>query len=131
MDDLSDPFCPRYHHAVELIGRRWSGAVLRALLFGRTGYSELRDTVPGLSDTMLATRLRELEHEGIVERTVDHGPPTRTHYLLTPKGRSLEAVICALSDWAETWIPLDEEHRARGSAGAAQDPAGTNPSLTR
>src|SRR5437879_2717644 len=61
-------FCPRYHQAVELIGRRWTGAVLRVLLSGTHRFGEVRAAIPGLSDRLLSERLRELEVEGIIQR---------------------------------------------------------------
>jgi DNA-binding HxlR family transcriptional regulator len=96
-------FCPKYHHGVELIGRRWTGCILRALMSGVTRFSELCGTVPGLSDRMLAERLKELEAEGIVLRTVVPDTPVRVEYSLTEKGRDLESVITAVSSWAERW----------------------------
>jgi DNA-binding HxlR family transcriptional regulator len=101
-------FCPKYHKAVELIGRRWSGAVIRALMSGITRFSELSETVPGLSDRMLAERLKELEAEGIVLRSVIPETPVRVEYTLTEKGRDLEAVMQALSGWAERWVTPEE-----------------------
>lgn len=98
-----EPFCPKYHHAVELIGRRWTGAILRAMMSGISRFSELSETVPGLSDRMLAERLKELEAEGIVLRTVVPETPVRVEYSLTTKGRDLEAVIQAVSGWASAW----------------------------
>jgi DNA-binding HxlR family transcriptional regulator len=99
-------FCPRYHHAVELLGRRWNGAILRAMLAGRTRYAEIRSAVPRLSDTLLSQRLDELEAEGIVERTVVADSPVRVEYHLTAKGKALERAVGAISDWAEEWLPL-------------------------
>src|SRR3990172_3341584 len=109
-----DAFCPYYHRAVELIGRRWTGAILRALLSGVERFSDLAATVPGLSDRMLAERLRELEAEGIVVRTVIPETPVRIQYHLTAKGRSLVTVVQAVSAWAEEWL----SHRAEGEAEA-------------
>lgn len=103
------PFCPKYHHAVELVGRRWTGAILRALLTGVSRFSEVCDTVPGLSDRMLAERLKELEAEGIVKRTVVPDTPVRIEYSLTEKGRDLEAIVTAVSDWADRWETADME----------------------
>lgn len=96
-------FCPKYHRAVELIGRRWTGAILRALMSGVGRFSELCETVPGLSDRMLAERLKELEAEGIVLRTVVPETPVRVEYSLTEKGRDLESAMRAVSGWAERW----------------------------
>ncbi|MDQ3958465.1 MAG: winged helix-turn-helix transcriptional regulator, partial [Actinomycetota bacterium] len=58
---------------------------------------------PGLSDRLLSERLKELEHEGIVERTVTPSTPVRIEYRLTDKGRALASVVRAVADWAETW----------------------------
>jgi DNA-binding HxlR family transcriptional regulator len=96
-------FCPDFHHAVEVIGRRWSGAILRALLAGVTRYSDLARTVPGLSDRMLSERLKELEAEGIVERRVVATTPVTVEYVLTDKGRALEDVIQAIAAWVADW----------------------------
>jgi DNA-binding HxlR family transcriptional regulator len=105
MSEESAPlaFCPYYHHAVELIGRRWTGAILRALLAGVDRFSGVAAIVPGLSDRMLSERLRELEVEGIVERIVHADKPVRVEYLLTRKGQALGVVVEAVSGWAEAW----------------------------
>ena len=108
---LFSAFCPAYHHAIEVIGRRWTGAILRALLSGATRFSDVTAAVPGLSDRLLSERLKELEAEGIVERTVYPETPVRIEYRLTAKGEGLGDVIAAVSTWAETW------------AGAPPDPA--------
>jgi DNA-binding HxlR family transcriptional regulator len=91
MDHHEGPsaFCPLYHGAVELIGRRWTGAILRALLAGQTRFSEITAVVPGLSDRLLSERLKELESEGIVTRLVIPETPVRVEYHLTAKGRDL------------------------------------------
>ncbi len=101
-------FCPKYHRAVELIGRRWTGAILRALMSDVSRFSEICGTVPGLSDRMLAERLKELEAEGIITRTVVPETPVRVEYALTDKGRDLESVIGAVSGWAERWEAAPE-----------------------
>ena len=97
--------CPRFHHAVEVIGRRWSGAIVMLLL--RTDaarFNELLAAIPGISDRLLSERLRELEREGIVERSVQPGRPVRVSYALTPAGRALEPAIAEIGKWAETWV---------------------------
>ena len=100
-------FCPRYHRAVELIGKRWSGAILRVLFAGPSRFNEILAAVPGLSDRLLSERLRELEGEALVVRHVFHGPPIRSEYELTERGRELEPVVRDISTWAEKWIELD------------------------
>ena len=97
--------CPRYHYAVELIGARWSGAILHAVLDGRRRYADIKAGIPGVSDTMLAQRLRQLEAEGVVERRVVPSSPVRVEYHPTPKGQALGPVIEALESWAHDWVP--------------------------
>ena len=72
--DLGMGYCPSYHHAAELVGRRWNGVIIRALLLGATRFGEIAEQIPEMSDKMLANRLRELEDEGVIQRTVE---PTR------------------------------------------------------
>src|SRR5919204_6501425 len=95
--------CETFHGAVELIGRRWSGVIIQALLSGATRFSEVRDAIPDLSDKMLSDRLKELETEGIVERIVIPETPVRTEYRLTPKGRDLMGVMRTIGEWAHRW----------------------------
>jgi DNA-binding HxlR family transcriptional regulator len=99
-----ESICPRYHKAVELIGRRWSGAIIRAMLSGDTRYHEIRESVTEISDRMLAERLRELEAEGVLTRKVFPTTPVRIEYALTTKGRALETAISAIEQWANKWI---------------------------
>jgi len=103
------PFCPAFHQAVELIGRRWTGAILRSMLSGSTRFSDIIATVPGLSDRLLSERLKELEVEGIVQRQVIPETPVRVEYHLTAKGEALMDVIQAVSTWAERWSGSGEE----------------------
>src|SRR5688500_6033426 len=107
-------FCPVYHRAIELIGRRWTGAILRVLLSGPTRFSDIAAHIPGLSDRLLSERLKELEVEGIVVRTVYPEMPVRIEYALTEKGHALEGVIAAVSVWAETWGKLSPAERDDG-----------------
>src|SRR6266571_1376573 len=90
-------FCPLYHRAVELIGRRWTGAILRAMLVGISRFSDFTEAIPGLSDRMLSERLKELEAEGVVQRCVTPDTPVRIEYRLTDKGRALVSVVEAVS----------------------------------
>jgi DNA-binding HxlR family transcriptional regulator len=105
--DYSERFCPRYQRAVEIIGRRWSGAILRVLLDGASRFCEIQNAVPDLSNRMLSERLREFEEEGIVERVVVPERPVRVEYRLTEKGRALDGVVKGLAHWAEKWIELE------------------------
>lgn len=103
---LLSAFCPRYHRAVELIGRRWMGAIVRVLIGGPRRFNELLGAVPGISDRLLTERLRELEAEGLATRRVLSGPPVEVWYELTDSGRDLEIPVRAISDWAERWIEV-------------------------
>lgn len=101
-------FCPAFTHAVEVIGRRWSGAIVRSMLAGATRFSEILRDVPDLSDRLLSQRLKQLESEGIVERKVTPSTPVRVEYALTDKGRALASVVGAVAEWAEAWAPQSE-----------------------
>lgn len=103
-DQAMSGFCPLYHRAIEIVGRRWTGAIIRALLAGNIRFSQIRATVPGLSDRLLSERLKELEAEGIVERQVLAYTPVRIEYHLTRKGEALGSVVQAASAWAEEWL---------------------------
>ena len=103
--------CPLYHRAVELIGRRWTGAILEILIqTSSLRFSQIASAVTDLSDRMLSDRLKELEAWGLVERTVHPGPPVRVEYALTRKGRELAPALAELKQWARAWLDrLDGE----------------------
>ena len=88
---------------MEIIGRRWTGAIIRSMLAGASRYSEIVAAVPGLSDRLLSERLKELESEGIVARSVTPSTPVRIDYTLTEKGRALASVVREVADWASKW----------------------------
>lgn len=96
--------CPYYHEAIELVGRRWTGAILRVLMDRPMRFSEVGQAVPELSDRLLAARMKELEQRGIVERTVYPGPPVRVEYALSKMGRDLGPALLQLQDWAQRWL---------------------------
>jgi DNA-binding HxlR family transcriptional regulator len=110
--------CPRFHVAVELIGGRWTGAIISRLLSGRARYNELRAAIPEISDRMLSERLRALECEGLLTRTVVPETPVRVEYELTAKGRALEDALGAIGKWATRWISEADLARAAGSTAA-------------
>src|ERR1700682_4181181 len=108
--DASHPdltLCGQFHKAIELIGRRWTGAIVFVLLRSRCRYATLRAAIPDITDRMLSERLQELEQEGIVERTVIPETPVRVEYALTKKGRAAGAAIDAMAAWAERWVEPD------------------------
>lgn len=97
--------CPLYHEAVELIGRRWTGAIVEVLLQGgEMRFSEIAAAVPELSDRLLSDRLKDLEQRGVVRREVHPGPPVKVTYELTDMGRSLQPALAELKAWARRWL---------------------------
>jgi DNA-binding HxlR family transcriptional regulator len=95
--------CPHFHAAIELIGKRWTGAIVCALIDRPQRFGELAKAVPGLSDRLLSQRLRELEEAGVVEREVEPGSPVHVTYSLTEKGADLGPAIGELRLWARRW----------------------------
>jgi len=104
--DLSrrESCCSAYHQAIELIGKRWTGAILFVLMDGPLRFSEVKVLVPDISDRLLSERLKELERRGIVHRSVIDGMPVRVEYRLTRKGRALEPAVRSLKVWARSWL---------------------------
>jgi DNA-binding HxlR family transcriptional regulator len=104
--------CARFHRASELIGRRWTGAIIFVLLKSRCRFATFRDAIPDITDRMLSDRLQELEQEGILERTVIPDTPVRVEYALTKKGRALGSAVDAIADWAHKWSGLEPAEKA-------------------
>ena len=98
--------CLRFHRASELIGRRWTGAIIFVLIKSRCRFATLRDAIPDITDRMLSERLQELEEESILERIVVPETPVRVEYELTKKGRALASAVKAITDWAHDWMEL-------------------------
>ena len=96
--------CSAYHRAIELIGKRWTGAIVFVLLDGPLRFSEVKLLVPEISDRLLSERMKELESEGIVVRHVIDGMPVRVEYSLTQKGTALEPAVRSLKLWARSWL---------------------------
>jgi DNA-binding HxlR family transcriptional regulator len=97
--------CPRFHEAVELVGKRWTGAILAVMLQGgRMRFSEIAQAVPALSDRLLSERMKELEKRSMVERRVGGDTPGRVVYELTPMGRDLAPALSELEAWAHRWL---------------------------
>ena len=96
--------CPFYHEAVELVGRRWTGAILRVLMDGPLRFSEIAQAIPELSDRLLSERMKELEARGIVERRVVDGRPPGVRYELSRMGRELEPALAEIQHWAKRWL---------------------------
>ncbi len=108
---FQESYCANFQHGIEVIGRRWTGAILRVMLGGATRYSDVRASIPGLTDRLLSDRLRELEAEGILERVVLPEGPVCIRYHLTEKGRELVPIIEAISTWTSKWVERPERAR--------------------
>ena len=91
-------FSPDFHAASELIGKRWTGAIVRTLFHGHSRFREIRNAIPGISDRLLSERLKELSAEGIVVRE-----PDGFGYVLTEKGRDLRLILREIAKWAHRW----------------------------
>jgi DNA-binding HxlR family transcriptional regulator len=100
----SERVCPLYHEAVEMVGRRWTGAILRALMDGPLRFSEVAAAIPELSDRLLSERMKELESRGLVTRHVIPGPPLQVRYALSKMGHELEPALAELQRWARRWL---------------------------
>ena len=98
--------CPHLHEAVELVGRRWTGAILETLRSAQRPlrFSEIAAAIPDLSDRLLSERVKELEKRGMVERRVTPSSPARVEYELTPMGRDLAPALQELEAWAHRWL---------------------------
>ncbi len=96
--------CPKFEDAFGLLGKRWTGLIIRTLLNGQNRFSEITAAIPNLSARMLAERFKELENQGIVVRTVYPETPVRIEYELTEKGKDLGKVMDAVQLWAEKWL---------------------------
>jgi DNA-binding HxlR family transcriptional regulator len=94
--------------AFSFLGKRWSGVLLGALVQGPAGFAELKRAVRGISDSVLSERLAELAAAGLVQRTVDEGPPVAVTYQVTEAGAALMPALDALTSWARTNLPARE-----------------------
>ena len=86
-------------YTLTVIGGRWKPAILFRLTRGKMRYSELRDSIPNVTERMLVLQLRELEKDGLIKRIVYAEVPPRVEYELTDKGNSLRPILRSLSDW--------------------------------
>jgi DNA-binding HxlR family transcriptional regulator len=116
--------CSRFHRAVELIGGRWTGAIIQTLLNGPVRYATIKGAIPDITDRMLSERLRSLESEDVLVRRVIPESPVRVEYELTSKGSSLQRALHEIGAWAEKWIPADA---SAGHADENADPSEGKP----
>jgi DNA-binding HxlR family transcriptional regulator len=95
--------CPKYEASIDIIGKKWTGLIVRVLMDGPKRFRDLKDQIPNVSDKMLTDRMKELERLGIVIRRVYPETPVLIEYELTEKGKALEEVIEAIQKWGEHW----------------------------
>lgn len=95
--------CPKFENAFELLGKRWTGLIIRTLMSGQKRFSDIAEAIPNMSARMLTERFKELEKEGIITRKVYPEIPVRIEYELSEKGKELEAVMDEIQKWAEKW----------------------------
>lgn len=117
MEQQDISLCPRFEAAFCVLGKRWNGLLIMALLSGPKRFKDISSLIPSMSDKMLSERMKDLESAGIVERNVYPETPVRIEYALTEKGLALKSVMNAVSEWAETWM----EHTASESSTCCQD----------
>lgn len=99
--------CPSFVTAMDIIGRRWSGIIIEAIGRGCTGFAEISRFIAHIGDTMLAKRLRELEDDGLVERTVASSRPVRVEYSLTVAGLALLPILRDITEWGHSYAAAE------------------------
>ncbi len=96
--------CPKFELAFSVLGKRWTGLIIRVLLDGPKRFKDFADIIPSMSDRMLAERFKELEAAGILRRIVYPETPVRIEYELTEMGKSLQPVMNEVQKWADKWL---------------------------
>lgn len=104
MENDQFQLCPKFEAAMQLLGKRWTGLIIRVLLTGPKRFKEISQLIPNISDKMLAERFKELEGEGIITRKVYDETPVKIEYALTEKGKALEPMLNECQKWAEKWL---------------------------
>jgi DNA-binding HxlR family transcriptional regulator len=100
---IDDETCRLFQSAAELAGRKWSAAVLLAMARGAERFTEVRGLVDGVTDRVLAVRLKELEQRDLITRSVIPTTPVQVRYELTRQGRELIAILQPLVNWGVKW----------------------------
>jgi DNA-binding HxlR family transcriptional regulator len=99
---IDDEECRRFRTSAELAGRKWNAAILLAGARGARRFTEYRGLVDGISDRLLAARLKELEAEGLIARDVQPTTPVSVSYVLTRSGRELISLLHPLVTWSRS-----------------------------
>ena len=123
MRDPSSPVCRTISTLLSRIGDKWTVLVVQTLGDGPKRFNELRREIPSVSQRMLTLTLRNLERDGLVNRTVTPTIPPRVDYELTDLGQSLQKPICGLANWAKENVEAIHLAQARYDSGHDQDQA--------
>lgn len=118
--------CGEFARVFAILGKRWTGLVLDLLIKRPARFCELASAIPGISDRVLTERLRELEHEGFVDRLVSVGPPIAVTYSLSERGQHLRGVVGAIHEWAaadRAWLDAAAAGKRRSTGGRASERA--------
>jgi DNA-binding HxlR family transcriptional regulator len=121
--DLMVEACPS-REVLKHVTSRWGVLVLMALEGGTRRFSELRRTIGGVSERMLAQTLQWLEGDGLVDRVAYPVVPPHVEYSLTPLGREAAERVRALADWIETSVPRIAQTWGERDAGGTRGPHG-------
>jgi len=111
--DPHSPVCQTISGLLQRIGDKWSVLVVETLGQGSMRFNELRRAIPSVSQRMLTLTLRNLERDGLVNRTVTPSIPPRVDYELTELGRSLQKPICGLVRWSMNNVGAIHDAQAR------------------
>ncbi len=103
-------------NTLRIIGGRWKPAILCRLMHGTMRYNELKKSIEGISERMLVAQLRELEQDGIIERTVYPEVPPRVEYHATDLGKTMHDLINAMADWGNMYRETIEQKDIKESA---------------
>ena len=105
--------CQAFQLAIEVLGRPWTALILTLLQSGARRFGEIEEAARGLGPKVLSARLKELEARGLVQRTVDVGPPVRVSYELSEKGRAFGEVARAVERWGHELTGSDVSRQRR------------------
>lgn len=119
---MEEKLCPKFEAAFQLLGKRWTGLIIRVLMTGPKRFKDISSKIPNMSDRMLAERFKELEAFGIISRQVYPETPVRIEYELTEKGHALERVMNDVQSWADTWVS-EEQCRSACETAESTEPA--------
>ncbi len=101
-NELGQPQCP-IEKTMSVIGGKWTFIILRELFYGTRRFGELQRSLEGISPRTLSLRLKELEGEGIISRTIYSEIPPHVEYFLTEKGLTLRPIFEAMKEWGNSW----------------------------